>query len=103
MQTMHDTCKSWAKENPWWQDKQMETLWPEKKQGGVGGVSISNNITDDNTFGPDGPNNGESPWPDKMTSGAMNPGQLEQKNYNTKWAISHNKLSLKFYIFPNTR
>ena len=28
------------------------------------------------TFGPEGPNNGERPWPDKMTSGAVNSGQL---------------------------
>lgn len=41
------------------------------------------------TFGPDGPNTGESPWPDKTTSGAMNSGQLYRKkikmNENSKF------------------
>lgn len=31
------------------------------------------------TFGPDGPNTGERPWPVKTTSGAMNTGELHKK------------------------
>ena len=38
-------------------------------------------ITSYFTFGPDGPNNGESPWPDKTTSGAVNSGQLYKKSH----------------------
>lgn len=31
------------------------------------------------TFGPDGPNTDERPWPVKTTSGAMNTGELHKK------------------------